>query len=174
MLLICLYLSQLGCVKYTTHTQTRMMVKYSMHEHSLSTRLPYSKGEGESGIQSCRCALGCVQKATMATACLRIPKCQLRVIWRLWRGVLDEKLSISLPSHLATCEVLRCNYIAINQSDSCHWNSLGCKLLCMQLYQTPPPPLLWVWESGTETSMNITFYDYTSFIPIALTEALEG
>ena len=40
--------------------------------------------------------------------------------------------------------------MAINQSDLCHRNSADCKLLCMQLYQTPPPSL--GWESGSETS----------------------
>ena len=57
----------------------------------------------------------------------------------------------SLSQHLATCDTSQPNYIAINQSDSCHRNSADCKLLCMQHYQTPPPPL--GWESGSETRL---------------------
>ena len=40
---------------------------------SLGTRLPYPKGEGESGTVTYR----------EATACERIPKCQLKVLQRL-------------------------------------------------------------------------------------------
>ena len=59
--------------------------------HSLGTRLPYPKREGESSKVAYR-------KQLWATACMRIPKCQLKVIGGsrlplpLWVGSLVPRL----------------------------------------------------------------------------------
>ena len=54
-----------------------------MMSRSLGTRLPYPKGEGESGTVAYR-------EPLWATAWVRIPKCQLIGVGEALKEVLDE------------------------------------------------------------------------------------
>ena len=111
-----------------------------MSSRSTASLVPESQPKGGGVWYSC------IKKAIMGYSLREDSKVPSKGDMVALKEELDEQLRYYqfIVSTLSHCEVPQRNYMAINQSDSCHRNSVDCKL---QLYLP-----LWIWESGTETN----------------------